>query len=97
MAGVAGLLAAMSILTLLGLAVLDRFRGASLQRQAGTASIGVGLGVGLFAGEFPSEFRIVAATLGFVLVNVGGYAYYRDVRRTASDARRTANRYDESR
>ncbi|WP_343772815.1 hypothetical protein [Natronoarchaeum mannanilyticum] len=77
----------MSVLTLLGLAVLDRFRGESLQRQAGTALLGVGLGVGLFAGDFPSDFRIAAATLGFVLVNVGGYAYYRDVRRSASDVR----------
>lgn len=90
MVGVVDVLVAMSVLTLLGLAVLDRFRGESPQRQAGAALLGVGLGVGLFAGRFPSEVRIAAATLGFVLVNVGGYAYYRDVRPNA-------NRYDESR
>ncbi len=90
MAGVVDVLVAMSVLTLLGIAVFDRVRGESLQRQVGTALLGVGLGVGLFAGRFPSEVRIAAATLGFVLVNVGGYAYYRDVRRSA-------NGYDESR
>jgi len=90
MSGVVDLLVAMSVLTLLGLAALDRFRGESPQRQAGTALLGVGLAVGLFAGRFPDELRIVAATLGFVLVNVGGYAYYRDVRRGS-------NGYDESR
>jgi len=90
MNGVVEVLKALSVLSLLGLAVLDRLRGGSSQRQAGTALLGVGMGFGLFAGQFPVGSRIAAATLGFVLVNVGGYAYYRDVRRTA-------NRHDESR